>query len=64
MKIIAVDTVHTVHRLLELLSLSPFTLGFPANARPNFWTAFRSHRKAHVFGKFHGGIVGRQVKKL
>ena len=64
MEIVAEDVVDPVERLLKLLFLRPFTLGFLTNARLNFRPVFRSHREAHIFDEFPGGVVGRQAEQL
>ena len=46
MEIVAEYVIDPVDRLLKLLFLRPFTLGFLTNARLNFRPVFRSHRKA------------------
>ena len=64
MKIVAENTVDTIHGLLKLLSFRPFTLGFLTEARLNFRPVFRSHREAHIFDELPSGIVGRQAEQL
>ena len=64
MQIVTEDVVDPADRLLKLLFLRPFTLGFLTNARLNFRPVSRSHREAHIRYKFSGGIVGRQAKQL
>ena len=64
MQIVAENVVDPADRLLKLLFLRPFTLGFLTNARLNFRSVFRSHCEAHIRYKFPGGGVGRQAKQL
>ena len=64
MEIVAEYVIDPVDRLLKLLFLRPFTLGFLTNARLNFRPVFRSHRKTHIFNELPGGIVGRQAEQL
>ena len=62
--IVAVDVIDPGHCLLKKLFLSPFTLGFLANARLNFRPVLRSHRQAHILDELSCGIEGWQAKQL